>query len=194
VSRTGPSHRVVSVSATRERRLRDRLETIGSVGTSASGGLSGRNGRTRWSRRFRSAFARLRVADRARRASARQPSPEGWPAQPKLTEGSGRLEVSEGWRKRLGVEPAAITDSKGRTAFSNSAGPQIPALRCGEPPNCPQRISFLTAFLAGGGFRLHSPWPGVGPSRSCQRPISSNSHERREISRARATIRRGVMD
>jgi hypothetical protein len=98
----------------------------------------------------------------------------GLPAVANLRKGSSR-KVREGWRKRLGVEPAADSDSKGLTAFSNSADPQVPILCRGDHPNCPQRISCLTAFLARGGFRLHSPWPGAGPSRSCQRPSSSNS-------------------
>ena len=68
------------------------------------------------------------------------------PAVAHLRKGASR-KVSEGWRKRLGVEPAANTYSKGLTVFSNSADPQISILCRGEPPNCPQRKTRLTGFL-----------------------------------------------
>jgi hypothetical protein len=75
--------------------------------------------------------------------------------------------ASEGWRKRLGVEPDFSTDSKGLAAFLNSADPRKPVLCRGEPPNCPQRRKPLTAFLraidAGRRrTRAHPPSPRKG--------------------------------
>jgi hypothetical protein len=42
---------------------------------------------------------------------------------------------------RMGVEPAAATDSKGLTAFSNPADLQVSILWRGEPPIAPSEKS-----------------------------------------------------
>jgi len=101
------------------------------------------------------------------------------PAEAHLRKAASR-KVSECRRKRLGVEPAADTDSKGLTGFSNSADPQISILCRVEPPNCPQQESRLTALLTRGGFRVHSRPKIVGCAnwRCPARPKSCSSLRR----------------
>ena len=83
------------------------------------------------------------------------------------------LLASGGWRKRLGVEPAADNDSRGLTAFSNSADPRISVLCRREPPDCPQRKTRLTGFepRTQSADRAVPGWDVVVPE---------NTHSRRE--------------
>ena len=84
--------------------------------------------------------------------------------------GSCRPINSIGWRKRLGVEPDADSDSKGLTAFPDSADPRVSVLCLGEPPNCPQRKTRLTGVRT---ENASSRSRGAGSERgdsACERP------------------------
>ena len=124
--------------------------------------------------RFRSAFAMLRMNDGPRIAAARQPSPvmDSLACQPKLAEAvaPARPQASEGWRKRLGVEPSPPAE-RGATGFEDreghrapfASGPILPL----KPPADTQPA--WTARRTSGEVKCGKPtprWPGRhGPGR-----------------------------
>ena len=73
----------------------------------------------RWGRRFRSAFAREASFGATAFACF-------WLAKPKLTRRRSKLRVSEGWRKRLGVEPSppALSGERPILKTGRATGPR----------------------------------------------------------------------